>query len=144
MRIALASDHGGFELKNKVAGYLSAKDFEIVDLGTYSDESTDYPVWGKKCADAVVSGEADRGIVFCGTGIGISIAANKVHGARCALVTSELMAQMAAEHNQANMLALGGRTTAFEDAASFIDIWLRMPPDLSERHVRRVEMLNAL
>jgi ribose 5-phosphate isomerase B len=144
MKIALASDHGGFDLKNQIADYLKSKGIEVSDLGAHSAESTDYPAWGKKCAEAVVSGEADKGIVFCGTGVGISIAANKVKGARCALVTSEFMAKMAAEHNQANLLALGGRTTSLENAKLYVDAWLETPPDFSERHVRRVEMLNAM
>jgi ribose 5-phosphate isomerase B len=144
MKIALASDHGGFELKTKVAEYLQSKGIEVNDLGTHSEESTDYPVWGRKCAEAVAGGEADKGIVFCGTGIGISMAAGKVKGIRCALVTSEFMAEMAAAHNQANVLALGGRTTTFEDAKTYIDTWLATPPDLAERHVKRVSMLNQM
>jgi ribose 5-phosphate isomerase B len=144
MKIALASDHGGFELKDQIAEYLKSRGIEVNDLGTYSEEPVDYPVWGKKCAEAVVSGEVDKGIVFCGTGVGMSIAANKVNGARCALVTGEFMAKMAAAHNQANLLALGGRTTSLENAKLYVDTWLETPPDLSERHVRRVDMLNAM
>jgi ribose 5-phosphate isomerase B len=144
MKIVLASDHGGFELKTKIGEYLKASGIEVSDLGVYSEESTDYPVWGRKCAEAVMAGDADKGIVFCGTGIGISIAANKVKGIRCALVTSEFMAEMAAAHNQANMLALGGRTTSPQDAKLYIDAWLNTPPDLAERHVKRVNMLNAM
>jgi ribose 5-phosphate isomerase B len=144
MKIALASDHGGYELKEKVKDYLTTNGYNIVDLGTYSEESVDYPKFGKKCADCVVGGAANRGIVFCGTGIGISIAANKVKGARCALVTSEFTAKMAAEHNQANLLAFGGRTTEFDQAIQYIEIWLSTPADTAERHVRRVEMLNEM
>ena len=144
MKLALASDHGGYELKVELKAYLEKKGYKIVDLGTDSEASTDYPKWGEKCAKYVVEGKADKGIVLCGTGIGISIAANKVKGARCALVTSETMAKMAAEHNQANILALGGRTTSTEDAKKYIDIWLSTPPDLAERHVKRVEMLNNM
>jgi ribose 5-phosphate isomerase B len=144
MKIALASDHGGYELKEKIKGYLTAKGYEVDDLGTNSGESVDYPIFGKKCAEYIVNGSADKGIVFCGTGIGISIAANKVHGARCALVTSTFMAQMAAEHNQANLLAFGGRTTEYDDAVKYIEIWLTTPADTAERHVHRVEMLNEM
>jgi ribose 5-phosphate isomerase B len=144
IRIALASDHGGFELKAELLRYLEDEGYDVVDLGTYSEESTDYPVWGKKCAEFVVSGDADKGIVLCGTGIGISIAANKVHGARCALVTSAQMAKMAAEHNQANILALGGRTTSLSDAKEFVNVWLGTEPDTASRHVKRVEMLNEM
>jgi ribose 5-phosphate isomerase B len=97
-----------------------------------------------KCATYVAAGLADRGIVFCGTGIGISIAANKIKGIRCALVTSRVEAEFAAAHNHANMLAFGGRTTTAEDAAVYTQVWLTTPEDFAERHVRRVEMLNAL
>ena len=92
MKIAVASDHGGFALKNTVKEHLEKKGIEVTDLGTYSEESVDYPVFGRKCAEEVASGKADKGIVCCGTGIGISIAANKVKGIRCALCTSEEMA----------------------------------------------------
>ena len=129
MRIAIASDHGGFELKNEIKKYLEEqkssgnpidetgeKIEEIIDLGTDSEESVDYPEYGKKCAEAVTGGAADRGIVVCGTGIGISIAANKVRGARCALCTSVHMAEMTRRHNDANMLALGAKTVSEEEA----------------------------
>jgi ribose 5-phosphate isomerase B len=145
MIIALASDHGGFELKEQVAGYLFANDFEIRDLGTENgQDSVDYPIYGKKCAETVVSGEADLGIVFCGTGIGISIAANKVKGARCALVTSDFSAEMAKAHNDANLLAFGGRTSEFPDVARWIKIWLETETDQGERHARRREQLNEM
>ena len=144
MKIAMASDHGGFALKAELKAYLESKGYEIVDLGTDSADSTDYPKWGKECSEYVVSGNAEKGIVLCGTGIGISIAANKVKGARCALVTSEEAAKMAAEHNQANLLSLGGRTTSVAEAKKYVDIWLSTPPDLAERHVKRVGMLNEM
>ena len=144
MKIAMASDHGGYELKLELIPYLESKGYEVIDLGTDNSDSTDYPSWGEACSEYVVNGKADKGIVLCGTGIGISIAANKVKGARCALVTSEEMAKMAAEHNQANVLSLGGRTTTTEEAKKYIDIWLSTPADLAERHVKRVEMLNAM
>ena len=144
MKLAMASDHGGYELKCELIPYLESEGYEVVDLGTDSADSTDYPYWGKACSEYVVNGNADKGIVICGTGIGISIAANKVKGARCALVTSEEMAKMAAEHNQSNLLSLGGRTTNLEEAKKYIDIWLSTPADLAERHVKRVEMLNLM
>jgi ribose 5-phosphate isomerase B len=144
MKIALASDHGGYELKEQVAGYLTANDFEIIDLGTNGPDSVDYPVFGKMCAEAVVSGDADCGIVFCGTGIGISIAANKVKGARCALVTSDFAAEMAKAHNDANLLAFGGRTSEFTDVARWVKIWIETEADRSERHARRREMLDDM
>ena len=126
MIIALASDHGGYALKETIKKHLKEKDksLKLVDLGTHSEESVDYPVYGKACAEAVASGKADLGIVCCGTGIGISIAANKVKGIRCGLCTSVEMAHLTKEHNNANMIALGGRTTTPELACDIVDEWL--------------------
>jgi len=143
MKIALAADHGGFALKENIKAALIEKGHEILDLGTNGEESVDYPVFGKACAEAVAKGEAERGIVCCGTGIGISIAANKVKGIRCAIATSEEYARLAAEHNHANMLALGGRFTDTEEALRYIDIWLATPWG-EARHTRRVAMLNEM
>ena len=110
MKLALAADHGGFELKEHIKAHLAGReDLEIQDLGTHSSDSVDYPQFGKACAELVAAGEVDRGIVFCGTGIGISIAANRLKGIRCALATNIFMAEMSRKHNNANMLALGGR-----------------------------------
>jgi ribose 5-phosphate isomerase B len=144
MRIAIASDHGGYELKGDLVAVLRERGHDVLDLGTDSGESVDYPVFGKRCAECVTSGEADRGIVMCGTGIGISIAANKTRGARCALVTSDEMAELASSHNNANLIALGGRTTSFTDASRWVEIWLSTPFDGGERHSRRVALLNEL
>lgn len=143
MKIAVASDHGGFELKESIKKHLSARDIEIVDLGTDSDVSVDYPVYGKLCGEAVASGNVDLGIVVCGTGIGISIAANKVHGIRCGLCTSVEMARLTKQHNNANILALGGRTTAPELAARIVDAWLDTEFE-GGRHQRRVDMLDNM
>ena len=118
-------------------------DYRVLDLGTNSTESVDYPEYGKKCAEAVVSGQADRGIVCCGSGIGISIAANKVKGIRCALCTSVEMAELSRRHNDANMLALGGRTTEITLALNIVKKWLVTPFD-GDRHERRVNMLNEM
>ncbi len=143
MRLALAADHGGFELKEKIKEHLSKRnDLEIQDLGTYSEESVDYPKFGKACAELVASGEAERGIVFCGTGIGISIAANKVKGIRCALVTNMFMAEMSRKHNNANMLALGGRILSAEEAINIVDVWLSTEFE-GGRHQRRVDLLEC-
>jgi ribose 5-phosphate isomerase B len=144
MRIAIASDHGGYDLKGQLTPYIRELGHDVIDLGTDSAESVDYPAFGKKCAEYVTGGSADLGIVMCGTGIGISIAANKTKGARCALVTSDEMAQLASAHNKANLLALGGRTTSFEEAARWIGIWLGTPFDGGGRHVRRVAMLDGM
>jgi ribose 5-phosphate isomerase B len=144
MRIAIASDHGGYELKGKLIPWLKEQGHEVVDLGTDSVDSVDYPVFGKKCAEYVVGGGAERGVVMCGTGIGISIAANKTRGARCALVTSDEMARLASAHNRANLVAFGGRTTSFGDAARWIGIWLATPFDGGERHAQRVALLDSM
>ena len=108
MKIAIASDHGGFSLKGQIEEHLLARGLTVIDLGTDSEESVDYPIYGQKCGKAVTEGRADLGIVICGTGIGISIAANKIRGIRRALRTSTEMARLAKEHNNANVLALGG------------------------------------
>ena len=108
MKIAVAADHGGYKLKEKVKEHLLEIGIEVEDLGTHSEESVDYPIYGKLCGEAVASGQADLGVVVCGTGIGISIAANKVHGIRCGLCTSVEMAHLTKQHNNANILALGG------------------------------------
>ncbi|MBQ1489489.1 MAG: ribose 5-phosphate isomerase B [Eubacterium sp.] len=143
MIMAVASDHGGFDLKRKVADHLVAEGIRVVDLGTDSRESVDYPVYGKACAEAVASGKADLGIVFCGTGIGISIAANKVKGVRCALCTSEKMAELAKQHNNANLLALGGRILTAEQAIAITDAWLHAEFE-GGRHQRRIDMLDEM
>ena len=144
MKIALASDHGGYELKETIKKYLEEKGYETLDLGTNSaSESVDYPNYGKLCANTVVEGKAQRGIVFCGTGIGISIAANKVKGARCALCTSVFMAKMARCHNDANLLALGGRTTDPILAKEIVDEWLGEEFE-GGRHQRRVDLLDSM
>jgi ribose 5-phosphate isomerase B len=144
MRIAIASDHGGYELKEKLVPWLKERGHEVVDLGADSADAVDYPVFGRKCAECVVGGGAGRGVVICGTGIGISIAANKTRGARCALAASDEMARLASAHNEANLLALGGRTTSFEEATRWVDIWLATPFDGGERHVRRVALLDEM
>lgn len=143
MKIAVASDHGGFALKESIKSYLNEEGHEIVDLGTYSEESVDYPQYGKHCAELVVSGEADRGIVVCGTGIGISIAANKVKGARCGLCTSVEMATLTRQHNDANLLALGGRTTDLATAIEIVSAFLNTEFE-GGRHQRRVDMLDNI
>ena len=143
MKLALAADHGGFELKERIKEYLKKRnDLELYDLGTDSNESVDYPVFGRACAEMVASGKADKGIVFCGTGIGISIAANKIKGIRCALATNVFMAEMSRKHNDANMLALGGRVLSAEEAVAIIDVWLSTEFE-GGRHQRRVDLLEC-
>lgn len=146
MLIAIASDHGGFALKEKIKEYLRQRGDKIVDLGTNNEDSVDYPVYGKACAQAVAGGKAQRGIVCCGTGIGISIAANKVKGIRCGLCTSVEMARLTRQHNNANMLALGGRTTEPELALEIVREFLDTETEAVEgsRHKRRTDMLDEM
>ncbi|MBS6176040.1 MAG: ribose 5-phosphate isomerase B [Emergencia timonensis] len=143
MIIAMANDHGGLALKKIVKEHLIERGYKVVDLGTHSEESVDYPIYGKACGEAVASGKADLGIVVCGTGIGISIAANKVKGIRCGLCTSVEMAELTKKHNDANMLALGGRTTDAELAIKITDTWLDTEFE-GGRHKRRTDMLDEM
>lgn len=142
-KIALASDHGGFTLKEEIQKHLEARGFETTDLGTNSEESVDYPIYGKLLGEAVVSGDFPCGIGFCGTGIGISIAANKVKGIRCAVATTPFMAEMAKKHNNANVLALGGRVLSVAEAIKIVDIWLDNEFE-GDRHARRVRLLDEM
>lgn len=141
MIIALAADHGGVELKKYIREYLREEGYKLADLGTNSDESVDYPIYGKLCAEAVAGGKAQLGIVFCGSGIGISIAANRVKGARCALCTSVEMAKLSKQHNNANMLSLGGRLTSPELAKEIVKAWLSEEFQ-GGRHQRRIDLLD--
>jgi len=144
MKIAIASDHGGFELKEIVKKHLQEdRKIEVIDLGTNSKDSVDYPIYGHKCAKAVANKEADLGIVCCGTGIGISISANKVSGIRCALLSSAYAAEFTKRHNNANMVTFGGRTTSPEDAILWTDIWLDTPFE-GGRHQRRIDLIEDI
>jgi len=143
MKIVLASDHGGYHLKETVKAELLKQGYEIVDLGTDSEASCDYPEYGRLAGEFLVSGQAERGIVFCGTGIGIAIAANKVHGVRCATAIDDERVRLASEHNHANMLALGGRFVSAEDALRYIDIWLNTPW-AGGRHDNRTAQLDKM
>lgn len=142
MKVAIGSDHGGFDLKESLVAYLKDRGYEIDDKGCYEKKSCDYPVYGKAVAKAVVSGEADRGIVICTTGIGISMCANKLKGARAALCTNELMAKMTRLHNDANILALGANMVGPGLAEAIADVFLETPFSGEEKHVRRVGMLD--
>jgi len=143
MKIVLASDHGGYELKEAVKKALTSGGHEVIDLGTDNEESVDYPIFGRMAGEYVASGRAERGVVFCGTGIGIAMAANKVHGVRCALAPADEYARLASAHNHANMLALGGRVVNPEDALRYIGIWLETPWE-GGRHDKRVAMLDEM
>ena len=143
MKIVLAADHGGYRLKEAVKAALIEKGYEIFDLGAENEESSDYPVYGKLAGEFVAAGKAERGIVFCGASIGISIAANKVHGIRCAVAIDDERVRLASAHNHANVLALGGRFIEPEDALRYIDIWLTTPWE-GGRHDKRVAMLDEM
>ena len=142
MKIAMAADHGGFALKEQLRQYVESKGHEVNDFGCYSPDRADYPDYGIACGEAVVKGEADRDIVVCGTGIGISIAANKVKGVRCALCTDPVMARLCREHNNANMLSLGERIVGLELAKGIVDAFLDTPAG-GGRHVERVAKITA-
>ena len=138
--IAIGSDHGGFELKQEIMAHLDKRGLEYKDFGTYTSDSCDYPVYGKAVAKAVASGECDRGILICGTGIGISITANKIPGIRAALCTDCFSAEATRLHNDANILALGGRVVGAGLALKIVDTFLDTPFSGDERHRRRISM----
>jgi len=140
--IALGCDQAGFELMQEVKTYLTGNGYEFKDFGTYSTEACDYPVYGKLVANAIASGECDKGILVCGTGIGISIAANKVPGIRAAVCTDCFTAEATRLHNDANVLALGGRVVGKGLALKIVETFLTTPFSNAERHVRRVNMLD--
>ena len=141
--IALGSDHGGFPLKEHIKEYLDAHGLDYVDYGCADTSSCDYPVYGKAAAEAVASGKCDRGIVICTTGVGISIAANKVKGIRCALCTDPYVAEMARRHNDANMLAMGGALIGPNMADRIVDVFLNTEFE-GGRHARRVGKIMAI
>lgn len=141
--IAIGSDHGGFELKRAVMKHLSDRGFEYKDLGTYSSDSCDYPEYGRAVALAVASGEYERGIVICGTGIGISIAANKVPGIRAALCGDCFSAEATRQHNDANILAMGARVVGEGLALKIVDTFLDTPFSNDERHIRRIAKIEG-
>ena len=141
--IAIGCDHGGYQLKQAVIRHLADRGIDFHDFGTYSEESCDYPEYGEAVGRAVASGECELGIVICGTGIGISIAANKVRGVRCALCGDCFSAQMAREHNDANVLALGARVLGTGLALKIVDTFLDSA-FAGGRHERRVAKLMAI
>mgnify|MGYP000372359905 CR=1 FL=1 len=140
MKIAVASDHGGYLLKETVKKHLEDRGIEVLDLGTHSEESVDYPVYGKLCGETVANGEADLGVVCCGTGIGISIAANKVKGIRCARVVSNDDSYAAKTHNHANAISLAADLEPTK-ALEIVNTFLHATPSIEDRHVRRVNKI---
>ncbi|MBQ8798182.1 MAG: ribose 5-phosphate isomerase B [Lachnospiraceae bacterium] len=140
--IALGCDQGGYELMQEVKKHLVERGLEYKDFGTYSSESVDYPIYGKKVAHAVANGECERGILICGTGIGISITANKVKGIRAALCHDVFSAEATRLHNDANILAMGGRIVGPGLALMIVDKFLDTPFSKEERHARRIGMME--
>ena len=143
MKIGIGSDHGGYELKGHIIAFLEEENIDYIDYGTNSNESVDYPDYGRKVGEAIVAGEVERGIVICGTGIGISIAANKVKGIRCALCGDTYSARMSMEHNNSNALALGGRVLGRDLAKEIVSVWLKSEFE-GGRHARRVDKISEI
>ena len=142
MKIAIASDHGGFALKQQIMEYLASLGYEYKDFGCYTADSMDYPDIAFPTAQAVASGEFDRGILICGTGIGVSICANKVKGIRCALCSDVVSAELTRQHNDSNVLAMGGRIIGVEVAKAIVKTWLETE-FTGGRHQRRIDKISA-
>lgn len=141
--IAIGSDHGGWDMKQTVIQYLKEKGLEFHDFGCYDKSSTDYPIFAQAAAKAVASGECETGILICTTGIGISISANKVPGIRCALCSDSLSARLTREHNDANMLALGGGMIGPNLAIDIVDTFLNTKFSMEERHQKRIHLIEG-
>ncbi len=141
MRIGIGNDHSALELKAEIIEFLKEMGHEVVDYGTNSSESCDYPVYGEIVANAVAGGEVDRGILICGTGLGISLAANKVKGIRAAVCSEPFTAKMSREHNDCNILAFGARVVGAELAKMIVDVWVNTEFSGAERHQKRVSMI---
>jgi ribose 5-phosphate isomerase B len=142
--IAIANDHAGLILKQSIIEVLDELKLPYRHLGTDSTESTDYPLWGYKAARLVSSGECERGIILCGSGVGISLAANKVKGIRCVVCTDCYTAKLSRAHNDANMLAMGGRVVGPDLAKMILRIWLETPFEGGERHPKRLQMITDI
>ena len=144
MKISIGCDHGALALKNKVTEHLRSRGFEVLDFGTHTLDSCDYPDFAAAAARAVASGECDKGIVLCTTGIGVSIAANKIDGVRCALLSDSMTARLTREHNDTNMMALGAGVVGEMLALQIVDTWLDTPFSEGPRHQRRIDKVMAL
>ncbi len=144
MKIAIGCDHGALELKNTMVAHLQKKGFEVKDFGTYTSDSCDYPEFAAAAAKAVASGECDKGIVLCTTGIGVSITANKIKGIRCALLSDVMSARMTREHNDTNVMAIGAGVVGTMLALEIADTWLGTEFSGEARHQRRIDKVMAL
>lgn len=144
MKLAMASDHGAYQYRNELREMLENEGHEVIDCGCDGADSVDYPDYAKACAEKVANGEVDFGIVLCGTGIGISIAANKVKGIRCALCTDVTMARLTREHNDANMLSMGQRTTGIETCKDIVHTFLNTKFSEGPRHKQRIQKIHEL
>ena len=144
MKVAIGCDHGALDLKNAVIAHLEKKGIEVKDFGTYTLDSCDYPDFAAPAAKAVASGECDKGIVLCTTGIGVSITANKIKGIRCALLSDVMSARMTREHNDTNMMAIGAGVVGEMLALEIVDTWLGTEFSHNERHQRRIDKVMAL
>jgi len=143
MIIAIASDHAGYDLKTEIRPFLEQIGLDVEDFGTYKNEAVDYPDYGILAARAVAQKKADLGIIMCGSGIGMSIVANKVEGIRAALCCTAEMAEMSRKHNDANILVLGGRMIDFDEAKKAVDVWLKTAFE-GGRHLRRINKIHQL
>ena len=141
--IALGCDHGGYDLMQEVMAHLDKRGIEYKNFGTFTKDSCDYPEYAKLVANAVVDGTCEKGILICGTGIGISIAANKVHGIRCALCHDCFSAKATREHNDSNVLAMGGRIIGAGHALDVVDLFLDTPFSNDPRHIRRIQGIEG-
>ena len=144
MKISIGCDHGALALKNKMVAHLVARGYDVKDCGTYTADSCDYPDFAAAAAKAVASGECEKGVVLCTTGIGVSITANKVPGIRCALLSDVMSARLTREHNDTNMMAIGAGVTGEMLALQIVDTWLGTEFSHAERHQRRIDKLMAL
>lgn len=142
--IGIGNDHAAVEMKNQIKEFLEEKGYHVVNYGTDSDESCDYPEYGEKVGRAVAEGKVDAGVLICGTGIGISIAANKVKGVRAAVVSEPVSARLTKEHNNANIIAFGARIVGIEMAKEIVSAWLNAEYIGSGRHERRVDMIRKI
>ena len=144
MKIAIGNDHAGVEMKNFVTAVLEKMGHEVINFGTDTSDSVHYPMIAEKVAKAVVGGEAEKGVLICGTGIGISIAANKIKGVRCALCSEPLSAELSRDHNNANIVAMGARVIGLEQAGAIVKTFMSTEFSHGERHMQRVGMISEL